>query len=458
MQINTIRPVKVFIKDYDKDYDPASVITNAEITTKNGKDFTEDGLFSSRIFGNTQSFDDYTCKCGTTRGEYLIGTTCKECDTLVIVNPLSISKEGWIDLGTDKFINPFLYSYISSVIGQTALNKMLDYKPEVSMDGNLIEVPLEYPYVNIGISRFIDNFKEIFTTCFTKKKKHENKYNIVMENYDKLFITKFNVKNKRLRPAMLMGNAELTFDVINNYYTGIISNSNTLKALSVYERNPLMVERLKFTIQENINQVYTTTIENLSGKNGQIRNNLLGNRFDYSSRMVITPLDGSYEVDDIVLPYNTALELLKPVIINMLTRVYGYNYIKASRKVTASHRKFDQQIYNIMCDIIKDPHISIMMNRNPTINIGSMVLMRIAEIKKDLTDKTASVHNLILKPLNGDYDGDVLNFVLIYGYEYKMLMSKFLPSRLMRNVVNGKFNRDFSPDKDTLLGLYTLFD
>jgi hypothetical protein len=58
-----------------------------------------------------------------------------------------------------------------------------------------------------------------------------------------------------------------------------------------------------------------------------------------------------------------------------------------------------------MADIIKSDNIGIVINRNPTIAVGSMLYLKIKEIKKDINDLTASISNLILTPLNGDYDG-----------------------------------------------------
>lgn len=93
-----------------------------------------------------------------------------------------------------------------------------------------------------------------------------------------------------------------------------------------------------------------------------------------------------------------------------------------------------------------------------TINLGSMIILKCAGIKKDMADLTASIHNLILSPINGDYDGDVLNFIAIFGKEFCELFDKFSPATLMLDPDTGGFSRDFLPAKDTILGLETLFN
>lgn len=446
----------VVIRDFDREFDPKYLITNANPVLSNGKDFSDDGVFSDKLFGTFRSFNSSSCKCGQTFGDYQLGSTCDHCHTEVVYNTLDLTKEGWIDIGC-KFINPLLYPYVASIIGPSKINKIFDYKPEVDHNGNVVDIELEYPYYNIGIERFINNFEEIFNTYKVKNRKDDYKYNIVMNNLDKLFPTKFPVKHKRLRPAMIIGDNELNFDIINNYINNIISNSNVYKELSEHERTPLNTDRLMRHIQENINKVQITTIGNLSSKNGQIRSALIGNRIDYCSRMVLTPLSEEYDINDLVIPYHTALELLKPAIIYELSRLEGYNLIKCNTLIKKAQRKFSQRIYNIMKHIIKDENINVLINRNPSINFGSMILLRIKEITTDMFDFTASIHNLLLKPLGADFDGDVLNFVLIYGAEYRDWLEPYTPAMLLQDVDKGSFNGQFLPDKDTSLGLSILF-
>ena len=110
-----------------------------------------------------------------------------------------------------------------------------------------------------------------------------------------------------------------------------------------------------------------------------------------------------------------------------------------------------------MENIIKLPNIRLICNRNPTIAIGSMLLLRIRKIKKNVNDMTASIHNLTLASLAGDFDGDVLNFILIMSQYYCDLFEPFNPHNIIVDSSNGSFNTDFLPAKDTLLGLDSLF-
>ncbi len=53
--------------------------------------------------------------------------------------------------------------------------------------------------------------------------------------------------------------------------------------------------------------------------------------------------------------------------------------------------KFDNQIYEIMQFIVKKEKPKVLINRNPTLNYYSMLLMSVRRVKKDINDYTLSV-------------------------------------------------------------------
>ena len=59
--------------------------------------------------------------------------------------------------------------------------------------------------------------------------------------------------------------------------------------------------------------------QRLKGKDGRIRNNLMGKRVDFSGRSVITP-DPNIELDELGVPYTIAKNLTYPEIINDYNR------------------------------------------------------------------------------------------------------------------------------------------
>ena len=63
---------------------------------------------------------------------------------------------------------------------------------------------------------------------------------------------------------------------------------------------------------------------------------------------------------------------------------------------------FNEKVYNIMQMIVKRCDVKCLINRNPTLNYYSMLLMNVREVKKDGGDFALSVPLSILSGLNAD--------------------------------------------------------
>lgn len=74
-------------------------------------------------------------------------------------------------------------------------------------------------------------------------------------------------------------------------------------------------------------------------------------------------------------------------------------------KANAIWRKaatFDEKVYEIMQYIIEKEDTRILINRNPTLNFYSMLLMKVRKVKPDGDDYALSVPLSILPGLNAD--------------------------------------------------------
>ena len=446
--------------DLNKEVNFAKLVTNPNpIDTSNGKHkgspFTKDGVFSQKIFGNLQSsVTDWSCECGELQSEFNKGVTCRECGEPVEFRGLSLQNEGWIDMG-GNVIHPLFYRYLVKLVGKSALLKLLKYKAEIDTTGAETPPEIVPPFVGIGMDLFEENFDKV-TQYFLDKKGKVKEYNFLMAHREKIFTRYFPVINSRLRPATL-ADGEFNFDKINMFYNTMIKNAELLNNLSILEQIPLVTQGVLLKSQEAINELYENIVELQSSKDGRIRNGVLGTRLNFTSRMVITPIDQDASLDECDIPYIVALELFKPIILQKLCELKDITLMNAMAIWEKATLKFSNLIYKIMESIIKLPNIRLICNRNPTIAIGSMLLLRIRKIKKNVNDMTASIHNLTLASLAGDFDGDVLNFILILSQYYCDLFEPFNPHNIIVDSSNGSFNTDFLPAKDTLLGLDSLF-
>ena len=112
-------------------------------------------------------------------------------------------------------------------------------------------------------------------------------------------------------------------------------------------------------------------------------------------------LDPTLKIDEVDVPYKSFIVQYRGFIIRRIVKDKGWTVTKASNYVSSKF-EFDPYIYKIMCDIIEEETPKIILNRNPTITFGSILMMRIRKIKSDSNDSTLSIPSAILPGLNAD--------------------------------------------------------
>jgi DNA-directed RNA polymerase subunit beta' len=454
--------MKLTFSDWEKSFDPNRVISNPEAVNKKTKKFTSDGIFSEKIFGKLDNEGiQYSCSCGKYVGKFYHGRKCDACNTKVrFIEPI-LKRTGWIDLGDYKLINPVFYTFLVKIIGKNNLEETINFDKKLTKNGLIKEEETQKKniYANIGMVSFMENFDEIFDYFYqTSKSKEKEKIKELIEEYKNLiFVNKIPVYSTILRPALMM-RENLIFDEVNNDYNSLILDSNTLKEEIKVEKKELITLPLLAKMQTTLNRIFDKGIENLKGKSGFIRNNILGSRINFSARNVITPLPAGYPIDGILLPYLTFLELYRFHILNIISSVKGINKQAAEKIWYDATTHFDEEVYSIMLDLLNKTEggLKILLNRNPTISYGSILCLNVSGIKKDYTDLTASISNNILQLLAGDYDGDVLNIIPIFDRQMAKAFEVYSPKRMIVNNNNGAFNNALNIARDQILGIFSV--
>ena len=445
--------MKLQIFGIEELFDPRNVISNPEPLDSKGK-FTNDGVYSEAIFGqiNNSAAYSYSCHCyrpgecgiaGKFYADENNPVICPECNTPVIQRANLMQQLGWIDLGKFNIINPYFYIQICKAVGETNLKRMITYEQKLTIDGNEAGEEMELfiggtddnpdsrkaikssnleeesvaekkksKWHEMGALYIYKHLFEMLDDITPEPKKHI--VELLRKHKDIIFMSKLPVITSKLRPAMVNG-TEIRYDKINNSYSRIINLSNYLKAFTNAEQTPLNINPMIQTLQYQYNEVFDKELEALSGKGGWFRNNFLANNLNFSSRSVIIPLEAKYAIDEIHLPYWTGLELFKYHILRELVAKYGYNFSHANTRHRKAYDAIDIEILNIMQGLLDKSKYEttdgktrrgyhMLINRNPTINKGSIILVRLTKIKTDITDLTMSISNNILPPLAGDYD------------------------------------------------------
>ena len=147
--------------------------------------------------------------------------------------------------------------------------------------------------------------------------------------------------------------------------------------------------------------------DNLKGKRGLFRANLLGKRVDYSGRSVIV-VGPELRLNQCGLPKHMALELFRPFVISELLRSeLAFNIRGAGRLIDDGI----PEVWAILEDIIKDKYV--LLNRAPTLH-----RLGIQAFKPVLIEGNAiQVHPLVCTAFNADFDGDQMAVHVPLGEE-----------------------------------------
>ena len=160
-------------------------------------------------------------------------------------------------------------------------------------------------------------------------------------------------------------------------------------AESLKNCNPIELDFHMMRLQIKVNKLWDYDFESMHGKEGIIRDMLLGGSLNYTARNVIIPCP-SLRDNEIDLSYHTFRELFKPKIISYLQMYEDISLAKAE-DIWESSFIFNEKVYAIMEMIVENDDIGILINRNPTLNYYSMLLMKIRRIKRSGVDYCLSV-------------------------------------------------------------------
>lgn len=432
------------------------------------------GIFSPELgspIDTDKDIREFSCVCGEKHGRWNEGDFCELCNSPVEMTiGADIDRFGWFDIAPYFVINPAMYEMINKVVGAKNLNKILDYQVSLDIEGHasVVQVDPKNPYANIGLIDFRHQFNNIINHYGASRGKNAEAA-LLLSNKASVFSDKIPVMSGFLRPSFTTAERRMfTFDGINKIYSSIVTNAKLLKN-SMSGRTRTVALPYLFQIQKSLQDLYATIIRTkLSGKTRRIRAGILGSRLDFSSRMVIVSMVGKYaSMDSVEMSYKGFLELYKLEIINCMMRGYGdptfanktiFECLIYLTKAEYSE-EIDEPIYSIIQQLIEwrkaEGGLRVLINRNPTLDMGSIQCMKIVHVTKDATDKTLGIPLTSLKAMNADFDGDVLNIFCLKERCVIEAFDKGFNPRFMTLDRTGDryFNNDVALIKDQMTNL-----
>jgi DNA-directed RNA polymerase subunit beta' len=254
-----------------------------------------------------------------------------------------------------------------------------------------------------------------------------------------MFLKRIPVIPPALRPMVaLEGGRHATSD-LNDLYRRVINRNNRLAKLQAIYAPDVILRNEKRILQEAVDALMDNSMrhgnqalagvsqaqkrplkslsDNLKGKKGIFRSNLLGKRVDYSARSVIV-VGPKLALNQCGLPKHMALELFRPfVVAELLERELAYNIRGAGRLIDEGV----PEVWEVLEEVIEGKYV--LLNRAPTLHRLGIQAFRPILIEGN----AIQVHPLVCTAFNADFDGDMMAVHLplseVAQYEAREIMA-----------------------------------
>ena len=320
--------------------------------------------FGTTYGDNNEFMDRYRCKCGKYVGATFEGEVCPECGTAIEYTDVDIMYTGWINFYPYKIINPLYYRRLKSALSNKVLENIISNENIITSSGairthsDVLEVKKSMlTYHNIGLKEFYDNYEEIMLYYKNKRKAKADLIDSLIEDKDKVWTSKLPVYSTALRPQGIT--------VESYYFSPIDKQINPLTNISINlkKASPIEVPLYLYQAQMRANTLWDLNFSLIDGKHGWCRANVLGGEFNYSGRSVIV-LDPTLKIDEVDMSYKAFIEQFKGRIIRRIIMDRGWTITRAHNYLESKFM-YDDYIYKLMGDIIREEEPKLILNRNP---------------------------------------------------------------------------------------------
>ncbi len=265
-----------------------------------------------------------------------------------------------------------------------------------------------------------------------------------------------------LRPMVQLDGGRFATTDLNELYRRVINRNNRLQRLISIQAPDIIVRNEKRMLQEAVDCLLDNgKVENpakgaskrdlksladqLKGKQGRFRQNLLGKRVDYSGRSVIV-VGPELKMHQCGVPSLMALELFKPFLIR---RLHDNGIAPNVKKAKAMVEEGAPEVWSILEDVVKEH--PVMLNRAPTLHrLGFQAFEPVL-----VDGKALKLHPLVCHAFNADFDGDQMAIHVPLSEAAQLeCWTLMLSTTNLLDPANGK--PIAYPSQDMVLGIYYL--
>ena len=461
-----------------------------------------DGLFCARIFGPTA---DWECLCGKYKRMKHRGVICDKCGVEVTLSRVRRERLGHVELAS-PCSHVWFFKGLPSRIGYLLditlreLERVLYFeayvvvdpgevpnlkKAEVINDERKRQLDTEHPgkfvammgaegikelLKKVDVDALSQEIRERMKTEVSQQKKLKFAKRLrVVESFRRsgnkpewMILDVIPVIPPELRPLVPLDGGRFATSDLNDLYRRVINRNNRLKKLIELHAPDVIVRNEKRMLQEAVDALFDngrrgrvlrgannrplkSLSDNLKGKQGRFRQNLLGKRVDYSGRSVIV-VGPELKLHQCGLPKKMALELFKPFIYHRLEQRGHCTTIKQAKELVEQQ---DPVVWDILEEVIKDH--PILLNRAPTLHrLGIQAFEPVL-----VEGKAIRIHPLVCTAFNADFDGDQMAVHIPLSPEAQVEAATLMLSA--NNILSPAHGAPIAvPTQDMVLGLYYL--
>lgn len=458
------------------------------------------GLFCARIFGPIK---DYECWCGKYKRMKHKGIVCEKCGVEVTLSKVRRERMGHIELAAPVAHIWFTKSLPSRIgllldLSLKDLEKILYFENYIVIEPGLTPLKMhqllgEEEYYQAqeeyGIDSFTasigaealhtmlqaidlkaesdrlqqeikDNSSEIRRKKLVKTLKLVDSF-LKSDTRPEWMILKYlPVLPPDLRPLVPLDGGRFASSDLNDLYRRVINRNNRLKKLMEIKAPEIILRNEQRMLQEAVDALFDNSrrgrmtagkrllksiSDNLKGKQGRFRQNLLGKRVDYSGRSVIV-VGPDLKLHQCGLPKKMALELFKPFIFSRLEKYGLATTIKAAKRMVEKEKP---EIWEVLEEVIREH--PVLLNRAPTLHrLGIQAFEPVL-----VEGKSIQLHPLVCTAFNADFDGDQMAVHLPLSLESQLEARVLMMST--NNILSPSSGKPIiQPTKDSILGIYYL--
>jgi DNA-directed RNA polymerase subunit beta' len=460
-----------------------------------------DGLFCAKIFGPVT---DWECLCGKYKRMKYRGVVCDKCGVEVTKSKVRRERMGHIELAA-PVSHVWFFKGLPSRIGllldmtMRELERVLYFEAYVVVDPGDTAIEEKQVLSEEEFREAREEFGDAFVammgaeairdllerldldemaaelrmimrteTSIMRRQKAAKRLKLVESlrrsgnRPEWMILEVIPVLPPELRPLVPLDGGRFATSDLNDLYRRVINRNNRLKKLLDLRAPEVIVRNEKRMLQEAVDALFDngrrgrvikgsnnrplkSLSDNLKGKQGRFRQNLLGKRVDYSGRSVIV-VGPELQLNQCGLPKKMALELFKPFVYQELERRELANTIKMAKELVDLQTP---EVWDSLEKVIGEH--PVLLNRAPTLHrLGIQAFEPVL-----VEGKAIKIHPLVCAAYNADFDGDQMAVHVPLSPKAQLEARILMMSS--RNILSPASGRPLAvPSQDMVIGIYYL--